>query len=85
MAFMGGDCREERRGSHTRNRERLAVGVCLSPSQGIRSFGTSLTNPGGLSHLPAWVRSWRRVHNWIAGKLILHAAKAANKREALMQ
>lgn len=50
-----------------------------------RFFGSLTSNPGGLSHLPAWVRWWRRVHNWIAGKLILHAARAANRREALMQ
>jgi len=50
-----------------------------------RFFGSLSANPGGLSHLPAWVRSWRRVHNWVAGKLILHAARAASRREALMQ
>ena len=50
-----------------------------------RFFGSLCSNPGGLSHLPAWVRSWRRVRNWIAGKLILDAARAANRREALMQ
>ena len=50
-----------------------------------RFFGSLRANPGGLSHLPAWVRSWRRVRNWVAAKLIINAARTAERREALMQ
>lgn len=39
-----------------------------------RFFGTLSSRPGGLGHLPAWVRSWRRVRNWVAAKLLLEAA-----------
>lgn len=41
-----------------------------------RFFGTLCSRPGGLGHLPAWVRSWRRVHQWVAAKLLIHAAHA---------
>lgn len=39
-----------------------------------RFFGTLTSRPGGLGYLPAWVRSWRRVRNWVAAKLLLEAA-----------
>lgn len=50
-----------------------------------RFFGSLSSNPAGLSHLPAWVRSWRRVRNWVIGKLVIHAARAAYRRDPLMQ
>lgn len=37
-----------------------------------------LTNwGGGLTCLPAWVRTYRRVHRWVQAKLVLTAAKRA--------
>lgn len=50
-----------------------------------RFFGTLSSRPGGLGHLPAWVRSWRRVRNWVAAKLLIDAAYRCRKREAMVQ
>ncbi len=46
-----------------------------------RFFGTLSNAPVGLDHLPTWVRGWRRVHNWVAAKLLINAARAALRRE----
>jgi hypothetical protein len=41
----------------------------------------NLTNwGGGLTHLPPWVRTHRRVHRWVQAKLILNAIKRASTR-----
>jgi len=40
-----------------------------------RFFGTLVSTPGGLAPLPAWVRTWRRVRNWVAAKLAIMAAR----------
>lgn len=40
-----------------------------------RFFGTLVSTPGGLAPLPAWVRTWRRVRNWVAAKLAILAAR----------
>ncbi len=45
-----------------------------------RFFGTLSNAPVGLDHLPTWVRGWQRVHNWIAAKLLINAARAAVRR-----
>jgi len=50
-----------------------------------RNFGTLTSLPRGLGYLPAWVRGWRRVRNWVAAKLVINAARSARRREALMQ
>lgn len=50
-----------------------------------RFFGTLCGLPGGLSCLPAWVRSWRRVWNWVAAKLIINAARTVAREQALVQ
>ena len=40
-----------------------------------RYFG-NLTNWGaGLTHLPPWVRTYRRVHRWVQTKIIINAVK----------
>jgi Transposase DDE domain len=42
----------------------------------IERFYARLTNwGGGLTHLPPWVRTHRRVHRWIQAKLILAALR----------
>jgi hypothetical protein len=42
----------------------------------IERFFGSLTNfGGGLTHLPPWVRTHRRVRQWVQAKLIIHALK----------
>lgn len=42
----------------------------------IERFYGCLTNwGGGLTHLPAWVRTHCRVHRWVQAKLILNALK----------
>jgi hypothetical protein len=50
-----------------------------------RFFGQLCSAPGGLGHLPAWVRSWRRVHHWVGAKLLIHAARRSLRTTALMQ
>jgi transposase len=50
-----------------------------------RFFGTLSALPGGLGFLPAWVRSWARVRNWVAAKLVINAARSALKVEKMMQ
>jgi hypothetical protein len=42
----------------------------------IERFYGNLTNwGGGLNHLPAWVRTHHRVHQWVQAKLILTALR----------
>jgi hypothetical protein len=40
-----------------------------------RSFGNLTNWGGGLTHLPPWARTHRRVHRWVQAKLILNALK----------
>jgi hypothetical protein len=40
-----------------------------------RAFGNLTNWAGGLSGLPAWVRTHRRVHRWVQAKLILTSLK----------
>ena len=46
-----------------------------------RKFGHLTSTPGLLTHLPAWVRTLRRVRMWVQAKLILADLRAAIKRE----
>jgi len=49
----------------------------------IERHFANLTNfGGGLGPLPAWVRTWRRVHRWVAAKLAIYAVKELLRREA---
>lgn len=50
-----------------------------------RFFGQLCSAPGGLGYLPAWIRSWRRVHNWVGAKLVIHAARKSLRRDSIMQ
>lgn len=50
-----------------------------------RYFGALCASPGGLGHLPAWARGYRRVRNWVAAKLAIQAARRGLRREGLMQ
>ena len=43
-----------------------------------RYFGQLTSAPGSLAALPSWVRGWRRVRNWVAIKLTIHAARQAH-------
>jgi hypothetical protein len=40
-----------------------------------RYFGNLTNWGGGLTHLPPWVRGYRRVHRWVQAKLILNHLK----------
>ena len=40
-----------------------------------RQFGQAVCWGGGLTCLPAWVRTHRRVHRWVQAKLVLTALK----------
>jgi len=44
-----------------------------------RQFGNLSNWGGGLTHLPPWVRTHRRVHRWVQAKLILNALKRSWK------
>ena len=50
-----------------------------------RFFGDLSAGPCGLGHLPAWVRGWRRVRNWVAAKLAIQAVRRGLRREGLVQ
>jgi Transposase DDE domain len=41
-----------------------------------RNFGNLTNWGGGLTHLPAWVRTHHRVHRWVQAKLILRRLKS---------
>ena len=42
----------------------------------VERFYGSLTNwGGGLTHLPPWARTHRRVHRWVQAKLVLNAIR----------
>ena len=47
------------------------------------TFGESLLQQrnGGLTHLPPWVRTHRRVHRWVQAKLTLNAIKRRFKEK----
>lgn len=40
-----------------------------------RHYGNLTSFGGGLTHLPPWVRTHRRVHAWVQTKLVLHALR----------
>jgi hypothetical protein len=40
-----------------------------------RHFGNWTSWGGGLTSLPPWIRSYRRVHRWVQAKLVLSAIK----------
>jgi hypothetical protein len=40
-----------------------------------RQFGNLTNWGGGLTCLPSWVRTHRRVHRWVQAKLVLTALK----------
>jgi hypothetical protein len=40
-----------------------------------RYYGTLTNWGGGLTHLPPWIRTYRRVHRWVQAKLILNALR----------
>lgn len=57
-------------------------GRVLLRSRGMieRAFGNLTSFGGGLSPLPAWVRTYSRVHRWVAAKLAINAARMLLKR-----
>ena len=47
----------------------------------IERFYGNLTNwGGGLTHLPPWIRTYRRVHRWVQAKFIINAIKRLTKQ-----
>lgn len=46
-----------------------------------RKFGHLASTPGLLTHLPAWVRTLRRVTMWVQAKLILADLRAVQRRQ----
>lgn len=47
-----------------------------------RAFGNLTSFGGGLGPLPAWVRTHRRVHRWVAAKLAINAVRMLLLRNA---
>jgi len=43
-----------------------------------RTFANLTNWGGGLTHLPPWIRTHRRVHRWVQAKLIVNAVKRSN-------
>ena len=55
----------------------FADGLLRDRSAIERQFGNLVNWGGGLTALPAWVRTHRRVHRWVQAKLVLAALKHA--------
>ncbi len=49
-----------------------------------RDFGVMTSFGGGLAPLPAWVRRFTRVRNWIHAKLLVNAARWLRKHQPAM-
>lgn len=49
-----------------------------------REFGNLVSFGGGLICLPAWVRRYHRVRNWVQAKLLINAARWIRKEEQKM-
>lgn len=54
---------------------RFADGLVAARNEIERRFGGLTSWGGGLACLPAWVRTYRRVHAWVQAKLVLTALK----------
>jgi hypothetical protein len=46
-----------------------------------RYFGNLTSFGGGLAPLPAWVRTYRRVHRWVQAKLIFNALRMQRHKQ----
>ncbi len=44
-----------------------------------RHFGNLTNWGGGLTHLPPWARTYRRVKRWVQAKLALNAVRRARQ------
>jgi Transposase DDE domain len=49
-----------------------------------RNFGNLTSFGGGLTCLPAWVRRFHRVRNWVHAKLLINAARWFRKNHAVL-
>ena len=45
-----------------------------------RRFGWTVSYGGGLTCLPAWVRSYLRVHRWVSAKLVLSGLRIRDRK-----
>ena len=54
---------------------RFAAGLLHDRDEIERNFGQLTNWGGGLTGLPAWVRTYRRVHRWVQAKLTLTALR----------
>jgi hypothetical protein len=59
----------------TRRLTRFGPTVMRHRTQVERDFGNCVSFGGGLQGLPAWVRRYRRVKNWVWAKLMVNAAR----------
>lgn len=58
---------------------RFGMGLLDQREQIERFFGNLSGWGGGLTHLPPWVRTWRRVHRWVQAKIVIHQFKRQHK------
>jgi hypothetical protein len=58
----------------------FGLSLLAQRSQVERRFGNLTNWGGGLTHLPPWVRTYRRVHRWVQAKLVLQALKAQRQQ-----
>lgn len=56
-------------------RSRFGKALFRHRKQIEREFGTLVSFGGGLTCLPAWVRGFRRVRNWVHAKILVNAAR----------
>jgi hypothetical protein len=59
----------------TRRLTRFGPHLMKQRSQIERDFGNSVSFSAGLHGLPAWVRTYGRVHRWVWVKLLINAAR----------
>jgi hypothetical protein len=89
--LRGGTDRKKRRKKQEPGRQRAQelfespcplFGKGLMDERGVieRSFGNLTNWGGGLTHLPPWARTYRRVHRWVQAKLIINAIRRTRKK-----
>jgi len=65
-------------------KRRLGQALYQKRRQIERDFGNLVSFSGGLSCLPAWVRTFHRVRNWVQAKLLINAARWFRRRSSVI-
>ena len=69
----------------TEGKDRRVWDEVLQPRRAAieRFFGAWVSFGGGLSALPPWVRRLHRVRVWVGAKLVINAARIANRKDRI--